>query len=580
MIACCSLKLILLVVWLSEMCLIGENLGLEEELLYAGGKEILVKAVILSIPTYAMSLFRLPQGKIKEVERLCARLNCLAFDNTGEYTVRSGYIVGCDVLDSPTTSGLNDAFSWWKLLWRLNIPLKVKLFVWRACNNWIPTMVNLEGRGLRVSSRCPVCDYGRETTWHALWGCKKHKPVRESMLVAQHIGSDIDLCDVVVWSEAFVSDYSKANEVGRQTDSQIPKKNVVWQPPCIGRYQLNTNAAIDTDGKIVGFGAVIRDSEGMSMTYQELVLIMQTVVKYDVDKYSIDLQSISMVSGTTCRTFIRNNDDVQFMLWEDRVILQVCVSLIERATGGVIDEQIPHRDNTQQFRSSGGSKQMFIERSGIDGQENLYGVPPKVVDQGELVGPQFDDVFGCQIEMNDGQFNHHYNDMNNEQNNEPNVRPIHEVDDEENLHPIDNIANNEEEKEVVELERCARRVHRFSYSATYIAGTFVVRPNVTPYDYDNVTTERNLDFTSLCVDYYKRQTLIDVSSIPNMHVGHPFSWVVPDDIVERVILNPLSRRQAGHPIGGRHVSSSERTATQSRRRCGHLGHNSMSQEVF
>ncbi|KAK2662428.1 hypothetical protein Ddye_001002 [Dipteronia dyeriana] len=77
---------------------------------------------------------------------------------------------------------------------------------------------------------------------------------------------NIDLCDMVVWSKTFVSDYRKANEVIRQTGSQIPKY-VVWQPPCIGIYKLNTDAAIDTDGKIVGvFGVVIRDSEGMVIT--------------------------------------------------------------------------------------------------------------------------------------------------------------------------------------------------------------------------------------------------------------------------------------------------------------------------
>ncbi|KAK3204816.1 hypothetical protein Dsin_018862 [Dipteronia sinensis] len=35
--------------------------------------------------------------------------------------------------------------------------------------------------------------------------------------------------------------------------------------------------------------------------------------------------------------------------------------------------------------------------------------------------------------------------------------------------------------------------------------------------------ERNLDFTSLCSDYYKRQTLIDAYSVPIMPVGHPSS---------------------------------------------------------
>ncbi|KAK2652269.1 hypothetical protein Ddye_012125 [Dipteronia dyeriana] len=60
-----------------------------------------------------------------------------------------------------------------------------------------------------------------------------------------------------------------------------------------------------------------------NMTYEELVSIVQTIVKYDVNKYIDDLQSISIVPGTTCRTFIRNDDDVLFMLGEDRVIPQV-----------------------------------------------------------------------------------------------------------------------------------------------------------------------------------------------------------------------------------------------------------------
>ncbi|KAK2659298.1 hypothetical protein Ddye_005831, partial [Dipteronia dyeriana] len=62
--------------------------------------------------------------------------------------------------------------------------------------------------------------------------------------------------------------------------------------------------------------------------------------------------------------------------------------------------------------------------------------------------------------------------------------------------------------------------------------------------------ERNLDFTSLCVDYYKRQTLIDAYSAHIMAVGHPSTWVVPYDIVERLVLNPISMRQAGRPRAG------------------------------
>ncbi|KAK3189520.1 hypothetical protein Dsin_029081 [Dipteronia sinensis] len=86
--------------------------------------------------------------------------------------------------------------------------------------------------------------------------------------------------------------------------------------------------------------------------------------------------------------------------------------------------------------------------------------------------------------------------------------------------------------------------------------------------------EQNLDFISLCAEYYKRQILIDAYSFPIMLVGHPSSWVVPSDITARVVLNPKTKRQSGHSIAGRHVSSSERKTTQSCRRCRQSGHNS------
>ncbi|KAI9182787.1 hypothetical protein LWI28_028861 [Acer negundo] len=72
----------------------------------------------------------------------------------------------------------------------------------------------------------------------------------------------------------------------------------------------------DGSQRFVGF-----DNKGMyvskNMTYEELVAIVHTIVKYDVNKFNVDLASVSIVPDSTCRTFIRNNDDVQFMLGED-----------------------------------------------------------------------------------------------------------------------------------------------------------------------------------------------------------------------------------------------------------------------
>ncbi|KAK3204595.1 hypothetical protein Dsin_018641 [Dipteronia sinensis] len=174
-----------------------------------------------------------------------------------------------------------------------------------------------------------------------------------------------------------------------------------------------------------------------NMTYKELVSIVHTVVKYDVNKYSVDLQSISIVPVTTCRTLVRNDDDVQFMLEEDRLIPQVCVSLIERAARDVIGNDIPPGEITQQFGSASGSNQVFTKKSATEGRENMCTVTP-------------------------------------------------EVDNEANIDPVDHVENIDEE--LVQIQRHGRGVEGVSCTALDIPGTSEVRHHVSADDSDNATT--------------------------------------------------------------------------------------------
>ncbi|KAK2652461.1 hypothetical protein Ddye_012317, partial [Dipteronia dyeriana] len=56
--------------------------GWQSKLFSVGGKEILLKDVLQSIPTYAMSLFKLPIGIINDLHRLSMRF---WWESTEEY---------------------------------------------------------------------------------------------------------------------------------------------------------------------------------------------------------------------------------------------------------------------------------------------------------------------------------------------------------------------------------------------------------------------------------------------------------------------------------------------------------------
>jgi hypothetical protein len=47
----------------------------------------------------------------------------------------------------------------------------VKLFMWRACHNLLPTQVNLVNKGVIDDASCPCCGSEEETVLHVLWLC-------------------------------------------------------------------------------------------------------------------------------------------------------------------------------------------------------------------------------------------------------------------------------------------------------------------------------------------------------------------------------------------------------------------------
>ncbi len=93
---------------------------------------------------------------------------------TGDFSVNSAYQLEIRRTTAQVKGEVSDPEGrsrFWRKLWRLNIPGKVKHFIWRACNESLPTRQNLCRRKILEDQRCAICSGISETTTHILWEC-------------------------------------------------------------------------------------------------------------------------------------------------------------------------------------------------------------------------------------------------------------------------------------------------------------------------------------------------------------------------------------------------------------------------
>ena len=89
---------------------------------------------------------------------------------TGSYSVKSGYQLLCEAKTIGAPSGSTDegVKSFWKNIWRLKVPNKVRVFHWWACSNALPTKVGLHKRRIIDNTICDQCLKGVEDEVHAI----------------------------------------------------------------------------------------------------------------------------------------------------------------------------------------------------------------------------------------------------------------------------------------------------------------------------------------------------------------------------------------------------------------------------
>lgn len=99
------------------------------------------------------------------------------FDKHGNYSVKSGYQIALKLKFPDTASSSDKSKTQWEVIWSKEIPEKIKVFMWRAAQDLLPTACNLWKRRVIKEPICCRCGNESEDSFHALMRCKQAQKV-------------------------------------------------------------------------------------------------------------------------------------------------------------------------------------------------------------------------------------------------------------------------------------------------------------------------------------------------------------------------------------------------------------------
>jgi hypothetical protein len=194
----------------------------------------------------------------------------------------------------------------------LEVPSKVKIFIWRALHGVVPGRSILADRHIKVQPQCPVCYVGPEDIRHLLFTCLRAREIWSNLGLSVYIdkavlgersGSTIleDLlrrptsdapvlgtlklvetivvaCWYVWWQRreivkgetvagpartAFAIHAITTNFV-QAAKGHSTMKEVTWSKPARGEYKLNIDASFHSNGR-GSVGVVLRNDKGEAL---------------------------------------------------------------------------------------------------------------------------------------------------------------------------------------------------------------------------------------------------------------------------------------------------------------------------
>lgn len=102
------------------------------------------------------------------------------------FTVRSAYYVEWNHqhgqnLRRGDGQGYSSTNPVWEITWKLNLPSKINIFLWKALHGVIPGLSVLANRHIKVNPQRPICMGGAKDMRHLMFTCRRAKDVWRSL---------------------------------------------------------------------------------------------------------------------------------------------------------------------------------------------------------------------------------------------------------------------------------------------------------------------------------------------------------------------------------------------------------------
>uniref|UniRef100_A0A7N2M7C9 Reverse transcriptase zinc-binding domain-containing protein n=1 Tax=Quercus lobata TaxID=97700 RepID=A0A7N2M7C9_QUELO len=197
-------------------------------------------------------------------------------EKTGTYSVKSGYKLLCEwqneELNQPRISDIDRNF--WSSIWKINVPGKIKHFIWKACSNSLPTKENLLKRKIVQDAVCQRCSNDSVDVVHSLWSCdglRETRPHSVALFAAiawsvwyhrnkLRLGeASIPLGQIRRFARDYIRDFKTLTSKPSAPVRTAPRG---WRPPANDVWKINFDGANFGESDEAGIGVIIRDCRG------------------------------------------------------------------------------------------------------------------------------------------------------------------------------------------------------------------------------------------------------------------------------------------------------------------------------